>query len=548
MGQSEKIVVHNPEGYPPAVVGKSLAPRLGTLNGKTAYLVDCRFEGSDVFLMQVQAWFAQHMPGLNTVLVHKNHSNYVDDPATWAEIKGKGHAAILAVGHCSGCSPAATAFAINLETKYRVPTVVFHTDRFYAVSQAVARANGTPRLRQIYVPMPVQGKTAQEMRAYVDGADAVTGVPVMTEVLQGLTAPLADEDINGLSYTRTTPRLCEPDTEENLHRIFLDNNWTDKLPIVLPTEARVADMLNHTSHAPDEVVGHMAPTYEREVWEYTVEKVAVNAVMAGASPEYLPVILALASSGLTSRSSSSASRTNMVVVNGPIRRELNMNCEIGALGPYNHANSTIGRAYGMLSANLQGGSVPNLTYMGSQGNGYGYGLTFGENEEDSPWEPFHVQHGFDASESVVSIFESCVSTSFVMGVREKHWRDHVRHMLIGNDPDFPPTVLLDPVAARQFIEIAGLQTKQDIRDWMYDNALMRASEYWDYQHCSISKYPRAIAGEEPWASRLKAGPDDMIRIFDRDEIQVVVVGGNANAYWRMIGGGYSGSFSADAWR
>ena len=74
--------------------------------------------------------------------------------------------------------------------------------------------------------------------------------------------------------------------EENLQRLFRDNNWTDNLPIILPTEERVAAMLAHTSHKPDEVVGHMRSTHFREYWEYTVEKVAVNAVMAGAKPEY----------------------------------------------------------------------------------------------------------------------------------------------------------------------------------------------------------------------------------------------------------------------
>src|SRR5262245_4583013 len=94
----------------------------------------------------------------------------------------------------------------------------------------------------------------------------------------------------------TTPRLVEPDNEENLQRQFLENNWTDGLPIVLPTEKRVAAMLAATSRKPDEVVGRMQPTEFRVAWEYTVEKVAVNAVMAGASPEYFPVILAPAAS------------------------------------------------------------------------------------------------------------------------------------------------------------------------------------------------------------------------------------------------------------
>src|SRR5882724_10343528 len=234
------------------------------------------------------------------------------------------------------------------------------------------------------------------------------------------------ERMSTATFERTTPRTVEPETEDNLQRQFLENNWTDGLPIVLPTEKRVAEMLAHTSHAPDEVVGRMQPTEFRGKWEYTVEKVAVNAVMAGAKPEYFPVILALAASEVSARGSTSSSSAAMVVVNGPIRREIGMNWGIGAMGPYNHANATIGRAYGLLSQNLQGGSEPQITYLGSQGNNYAYNsVTFAENEERSPWEPFHVQHGHKPEESVASVFYGCRSTTFCLGLREKHWREHV---------------------------------------------------------------------------------------------------------------------------
>ena len=167
----------------------------------------------------------------------------------------------------------------------------------------------------------------------------------------------------------------------------------------------------------------------------TVEKVAVNAVMAGASPEYFPVILALAATQTSARASTTSSAAAMVVVNGPIRHEIGMNWGTGALGPYNHANATIGRAYGLLSQNLQGGSLPGVTYLGSQGNNYAYNsITFAENEERSPWEPFHVQHGFEANESTVSVFSGCRSTAFMLGLRERHWQDHVRSMLRGSTP------------------------------------------------------------------------------------------------------------------
>jgi hypothetical protein len=97
MGQ--QITVLNPVGFAPKVTRKALAPRLATLSGKTVYLVDCRFDDSDVFLKQVQAWFAQHMPSVKTVFKPISSVYLKDDPATWQEIKARGDAAIVGVGH-----------------------------------------------------------------------------------------------------------------------------------------------------------------------------------------------------------------------------------------------------------------------------------------------------------------------------------------------------------------------------------------------------------------------------------------------------------------
>jgi hypothetical protein len=93
------ITVHNPVGYPPRVAGKPLAPRLDSLDGKTVYVVDCRFDDSDIFLKQVQGWFADHMPAVKTVYKPISSVYTEDDPATWEEVKANGDAAILGVGH-----------------------------------------------------------------------------------------------------------------------------------------------------------------------------------------------------------------------------------------------------------------------------------------------------------------------------------------------------------------------------------------------------------------------------------------------------------------
>jgi hypothetical protein len=187
---AEKITVLSPVGYPPKINRKTAAPRLESLDGKTIYLVDCRFDDSIELLKQVQAWFARHMPGVGTRIISLSATYQKDDPKTWQEIKANGHAAIVGVGHCSNCSPAVATHAITLETKYGVPTVALHTDKFDRVVQSVTRMAGLPQAARAFVPQPVMGKTAAELKAYVHGRDPITGRAVMQEIVEGLTVAL----------------------------------------------------------------------------------------------------------------------------------------------------------------------------------------------------------------------------------------------------------------------------------------------------------------------------------------------------------------------
>ena len=428
-----------------------------------------------------------------------------------------------------------------------VPSVAVHTDVFARLARSVARANGMPRTRQAFVPQPVVDKTPQQLRGYIEGLDPTTKRPFMQEVIEGLSQPLDEEDLKGLSFDRSTPRLVEPGTEDDLQRLFLDNGWTDHLPVILPTEQRVAAMLKGTSHPPEKVVGRMRPTAYREFWELTVEKVAVNAVMAGAKPEYLPVILAHAASGITARSSSTTSLAMTTVVNGPIRDEIGMSSGIGALGPYNHANATIGRAYQLLSINGQGGSVPGDTYMGTLGNAYNYSATFAEAEERSPWRPFHVQKGYKPTDSTVSIFFGGRYTASGFGPRAT-WKEKFIRCLTSIDHNQAPLIVMDPIVARLFVDL-GFDSKEKLAAWCAENAMMPAREYWDDQWVQTLTHPLAVAGVEPFASKLKAAPDALVAMYEPDDINIVVVGGETQGAWRMIGGSYrNATVSVDAWR
>ena len=426
-----------------------------------------------------------------------------------------------------------------------MPTVAVHTHVFHRVAKSTARLRGIPNLRQAFVPQPVVGRNSGELRAYVEGNDAVSGRKFMEEVIEGLTRPLDDADLSGATFERTTPRLVPSDTQENLESLFLENRWTDFMPIVLPTQERVSAMLKATSQPPDKVVGRMRAGNFRETWEYTVEKVAVNAVMAGARPEYFPVILALAASNQTSRQGSTTSQTCFSVVNGPIRNEIGMNAGIGAMGPYNHANTAIGRAYSLLSQNGQGGSVPGETYMGALGNPLAYSLCFPENEERSPWVPLHVQKGFEPTDSAVSVFVDNRGFQEGFGPRDT-WEEKFRRCLSATS-HIPPCFIVDPIVARLFAS-RGIKSKDDLINWSARNARVTARDYWDDQWIQTLVRPRAVAGVEPYATRLKAAADEIIEMYEDSQINVVVVGGETQGAWKIFSAHYVTTVSVDAWR
>jgi hypothetical protein len=290
----------------------------------------------------------------------------------------------------------------------------------------------------------------------------------MDELIGGLTAPLTADDTSTAMIERPVPRLVAPDTPDNLQRHFLENGWTDGLPIVLPTEERVAAMLKGTSRKPNELVGKMQPSSPHELWSYTVEKVAANAVMAGARPEHFPVILALASAGVTSISTSTTSFATMVVVNGPIRKQLNMNSGIGALSPFNQANAVIGRAWTLMSINLGASGKVGETYMGSLGNNLNYNnLCIPENEEELPegWNPLHVQKGFKKDESVVSIFTGWGMTHPDQSMG-KDFHPQIPRWLRFITPWASASLLLDPLILKQ-LKQEGFNSKEQLSEWIH---------------------------------------------------------------------------------
>lgn len=192
--------------------------------------------------------------------------------------------------------------------------------------------------------------------------------------------------------------------EDEIETCFA-RGWSDGLPVVPPTEERIMHMLSGTTRAPDELVGIVPPNYNT----CTVEKVAINAVLAGCKPEFLPVVLAAVETalietfGMHGLLATTFFAGPMIVVNGPITREIGMNARVNALGQGNRANATIGRALQLVIRNI-GGGVPGGIDRAMLGNPGKYTFCFAEREDDSPWESLAVERGFSPNASTVSLF------------------------------------------------------------------------------------------------------------------------------------------------
>ena len=206
------------------------------------------------------------------------------------------------------------------------------------------------------------------------------------------------------------------------------------------------------------------------------------------------------------------------------------------MGPYNHANATIGRAYGLLSQNLQGGSVPGETYMGSTGQQLHLQQPHLRRERGA--QPVgaapraaRLQADRQRRERLLRLPLDDLHPRAAREVLARARAQHApRHR-----SDTAACLLLDPITARQFIDRGGFDTKDKLIHWIHETAKCPAGEYWDFQLVQNYIYPRATFGEEPMRRKLKAAPDELIPIFQEKDIHVVVVGGETNGYWRIMG-------------
>lgn len=327
-----------------------------------------------------------------------------------------------------------------------------------------------------------------------------------------------------------------PDDVEVVSELFHQRGYTDGLPVVPPTRERVERMLAGTTRDPQESLGPMPPVSG----ETTVEKLAVSAVMAGCRPDYLPVLVTAFELMLDPRFSLGGLQpttnplTPMLVLNGPVRGRIGLNCDTGVMGPGWRANATIGRAVRLALINI-GGARPGAVDKCTQGFVGKYGLCVGENEEASPWPPLHVERGFDAEQDVLTV----VGVNAAINIHDSsdEWRDVLKTFCgslpsVGTpnvvDPRATPVLALNPLHA-QILDRGGFG-KRELKDALVAGTTLPADAL-----SSRREHLRRAEGEEHY---LVDGRIPLVN--DQENLLVVVTGGMQGGHSCFLPAGHYG--------
>jgi hypothetical protein len=423
-----------------------------------------------------------------------------------------------------------------------VPTVAFLAGDFVKDWLHSAPLFGIGELASVIVPRPFVGLKAAEIEPQVDA--------VFDELVRKLASPLAQPG----AVEEARPAEVIPiegtdryDAVKSMNRMFLDECWGDGFPLWVPTREEVDVMLKGTRRSPGEVVAVLAPG----MGIATVEKIAVNAVMAGCRSDHLPVLLAAVEAiseprfMLRNVAMSTGAHAPLMLVNGPIVKKLGINSGRCALGPgaQSAVNTALGRTMRLIYLNL-GHAYPGIMDMDTLGSPNKYSLCLGENEEVSPWEPFHVEKGFAREDSVVTMFTTyAISevqdgtsttpegiTGIACSTASNQGVYSVGQWLLGRRADPQAMVqakdtsllLVCPVHAAIYKKHGW--SRQNIRDYLYKHARIPFGRF------MTNKEAAAVRASHPELLWLWDSPEALVPVLESpDCFEIAVAGGMGGA-------------------
>ena len=446
--------------------------------------------------------------------------------------------------------------------KAGVPAVAIAARSFARAWQSCVDGWGQPNASFVTIPHATTGQQADFIHKMVDEN--------IDEIIQCLTSISASAGVptgarNGNQTTKTfTVELDEtPEGLDSVNRFLAERDWSDGIPVVPPTPAAVEQMLKGTKRAPQDVVMVMEPGFGLA----TVEKIAINAVMAGCRPEQFPVLLAaidcLAQPEMNHRDMQVSGHTEapIILVNGPIAEKAGINFGTTAMGPgvVNSANTSIGRALRLCLINIgycnAGAGDPNFVGLPTK-----FGMCIAENEEVSPWQPYHMDQGFKRNESAVTVVTVTGPTTIIDPRSKTHedtlnnirsmmfypnagaggWIKGLQSAQVGHTNKRVPyqgpyhPIILSPSRAVILAE-AGL-SKKNAQEWLHQNCRVSLKSV-----LSAGGIPVDANGKwlhHPELQHLSDDPEATVPALENSEQYLLFVTGGSTHYAHFFYGTY----------
>lgn len=396
--------------------------------------------------------------------------------------------------------------------------------QYFANDCASAVINkGMPVLRFVPESIVPECTVKEEMETEISN--------VMNDIINALTKPLTEEEKS--PKTRPVEKLSRITFKGDIgevNRFFYQRGWADGLPVIPPTEEAVAEMLTGTDLPADYLVAEMEPRRGKT----TVEKIAINAVMAGALPTYMPVLIAgvkalkAGGSGPIMMAASTGSFAPVWIVNGPVRNDIHINSFFGALSPGDMANSAIGRAMRLIVQNMRG-IRKGMEDMGCLGNPGKFALVVAENEEANPWEPLHVERGLKKEDSAITYsYSQSFQQLMAYGTDDKGLLSTVAYNMSPGRMG-STWLILTPLNAKALFSRGW--TKKSINDFVVENARAPRKHFSRFYTEADSKENQELMPifAPPPGARQTNQPQP-------NQIQVVVFGGMGSWVGTLSGG------------
>ena len=402
---------------------------------------------------------------------------------------------------------------------------------FRAPMELVARAEGLPAARILEYPPPNIG--VQNREEIFDYA-----ARLIDSLVELLTRPAMVTKAAAAPIRESTPQsIVFRGSLDEVNEFCLKNIWSDGLPVIPPTLDRVRAMLRFTDRSPEEVIGILPPSKLAA----TVWSVAVNGVLAGCRPETMPVLLALAEAIAdpvfhVEHCGTTGGWTTLVILNGPIIKQLDVHSGQGVLRPQHRANITVSRCLRLMLVNIAGyrlGETDMATF------GRNYYPVLAESEDSSPWHPMSVDRGFAPGANVVTVQSGQqVSNSFISrGNAEEQVR--IIAMEIARELGGPTLVAMEHFGGRispvlgltplvAGILAAGGYSKQAVKQYIYEHALVRAEEFDDFldrTEVGLNLKESVRRGKLPAHFAASDDPQRLVPVMHHaGELQIVVCG------------------------